>query len=79
MKHQRKSQVSSGGREPGFALLLAGVLASGLREWQRNDTARRIKLERCENTTDEAKPLECDSTALVQSRNKIRDYKWWRK
>ena len=60
MKHQRKSQVSSGGREPGFALLLAGVLASGLREWQRNDTARRIKLERCENTTDEAKPLECD-------------------
>jgi hypothetical protein len=67
MKHQRKSQVSSGGREPGFALLLAGVLASGLREWQRNDTAR--KLERRENN----KAPECDS--LVQSEAQIRDYK----
>jgi len=67
MKHQRKSQVSSGGREPGFALLLAGVLASGLREWQRNDTAR--KLERCENN----KAPECDS--LAQCEAQIRDYK----
>ena len=67
MKHQRKSQVSSGGREPGFALLLAGVLASGLREWQRNDTAR--KLERRENN----KAPECDS--LAQSEAQIRDYK----
>jgi len=66
MKHQRKSQVSSGGREPGFALLLAGVLASGLREWQRNDTAR--KLERCENNK-----AECDS--LAQCETQIRDYK----
>jgi hypothetical protein len=55
MKHQRKSQVSSGGREPGFALLLAGVLANGLREWQRNDTARRVEVERSENKTDAAK------------------------
>src|SRR5690349_14891451 len=54
MKHQRKSQVSSGGREPGFALLLAGVLATGLREWQKNDIARRVQLEA-------AKPLECDA------------------
>ena len=69
MKHQRKSQVSSGGREPGFALLLAGVLASGLREWQRNDTAR--KLERCENQTT----AECDSSALAQCEVQIRDYK----
>ena len=60
MKHQRKSQVSSGGREPGFALLLAGVLATGLREWQKNDTARRVEVERSENKTDAAKPLECD-------------------
>jgi len=69
MKHQRKSQVSSGGREPGFALLLAGVLASGLREWQKNDTAR--KLERCENK----QTAECDSSALAQCEAQIRDYK----
>jgi hypothetical protein len=63
MKHQRKSQVSSEGREPGFALLLAGVLASGLREWQRNDAAR--KLERCENK----KAAESDSLAQSEAPN----------
>ena len=68
MKHQRKSQVSSGGREPGFALLLAGVLANGLREWQKKDIARRVEVER--NRT-----AQCDSSALDQCNTEIRDYK----
>jgi hypothetical protein len=71
MKHQRKSQVSSGGRGPGFALLLAGVLASGLREWQRNDTARRVEFERSENDRAD----ECDSSVVAQCDVRIRDYK----
>jgi hypothetical protein len=71
MKHKRKSQVSSGGREPGFALLLAGVLANGLREWQRNDIARKVELERSENK----KAARCDFSALAQCEAKIRDYK----
>ena len=70
MKHQRKSQVSSGGREPGLALLLAGVLASGLREWQRNDIARRVKHE-----NENKRAAECDSSALAQCEVQIRDYK----
>jgi|RhiMetdeSRZDD1v2_1073273.scaffolds.fasta_scaffold12569_3 hypothetical protein len=68
MNHRRKSQVSSGGREPGFALLLAGVLANGLREWQRNNIARRVELEE----TKSCSPAECDSTGLAQSDNEIR-------
>ena len=71
MKHQRKSQVSSGGREPGFALLLAGVLASGLREWQRNDIARKVELEVSQNKADD----QCNSSLLAQCEQEIRDYK----
>jgi hypothetical protein len=71
MKHQRKSQVSSGGREPGFALLLAGVLANGLREWQKNDIARRVELGGSNNKTDAG----CNSSGLVQCEDVIRDYK----
>ena len=71
MKHQRKSQVSSGGREPGFALLLAGVLANGLREWQRNDIARRVELERSRNN----RKTQCDSSAPAHCDNEIRDYR----
>ena len=71
MKDQPKSQVSSGGREPGFALLLAGVLANGLREWQRNDIARRVEVERSENET----AAQCDLATLAQCDDEIRDYK----
>ena len=71
MNHKRKSQVSSGGREPGFALLLAGVLANGLREWQRNDMARKVELERSESK----RTAQCDLSALAQCEDQIRDYK----
>ena len=71
MNHRRKSQVSSGGREPGFALLLAGVLANGLREWQRNNHARRDQFE----TSHSSRAERSDLSELVQSENEIRDYR----
>jgi hypothetical protein len=71
MKQLRKSQVSSGGREPGFALLLAGVLANGLREWQRNEVARKSEMEKSGNN----KYAKDATNSLAQCEEEIRDYK----
>jgi hypothetical protein len=71
MNHRRKTQVSSGGRKPGFALLLAGVLANGLREWQRNNVARRDEVE----TSDCSAAGGPDLSELAQCESKIRDYR----